>query len=130
MTDNGSLPRLGSAEAPKAQPKIETIELKDRGVSIVLRAPRVETIVEFQEKTPAAADGKEENPREVHNVTVWLISEMLVDPEWGEDELKPEVADWTVSDWNEVQTKALALAGMGEEKLRDAQQEFQEPVER
>jgi hypothetical protein len=123
MSDNGSLPRLGSAGAPKAKAFKKTIELEDRGVSIELRKPRVETIVEFQEKTPD--DEKDQNPRQVHEVTVWLISQMLVDPEWSEAQLAPEVAEWTVSDWNFVQQEALKLAGLDEEAQRQAQAEFQ-----
>jgi hypothetical protein len=124
MSENGRLPRLGSAEAPKAQPPHKTVELADRGVSIELRKPRVETIVEFQERSPD--DEGEPKPREVHAGTVWLISQMLVDPEWSEEQLAPEVAEWTVSDWNHVQTEALALAGLGEEERASAQAEFQE----
>lgn len=122
MSDNGSLPRLGSAQAPAAKPHTEMVQLEDRGVSISLRKPRVETIVEFQEKTP---DDEDSNPRQVHEVTVWLISQMLVDPEWDVDKLAPEVAEWTVSDWNHVQREALALAGLGEEAEQAALSEFQ-----
>src|SRR5262245_37495772 len=126
MSENGRLPRLGSAGAPKAAAKTETIELTDRGVSIELRKPRVATIVEFQERTPDTPEGQDPDPRVIYDVTVWLIAQMLVDPDWSEEQLAPEVNEWTMSDWNHVQQQALELAGLGGEAQRAAQAEFQE----
>lgn len=117
---NGNgLPRLGSTGAPSAKPgKTVTVELEERGVSVVLQKPKVKTIRTLEKKYSAEDADEFEG-------SVALVAEMLLEPEMSEEELAAEVDDWDLEDWLHLQKEASELAGMGEEAREEARAEFQ-----
>jgi hypothetical protein len=120
------LPRLGSADAkpsPSLTRPTHVVDIPERGVSLVLQKPSVRTIIDLQEDI----DLSTEDVRKAYGSTVKLVALMLVDPEMPEDDLRAEVDEWSLGDWQILQREALDLAGIGEEAERQRRAEFPEP---
>lgn len=125
MTEN-SLPRLGSTQAGEAKPKTKEVAIPDRGVTILLRKPSVQMILDAQAAISPTGPGQDGvDIKEGYASTVQLVSKMLVEPKMSEEALKVEVDDWSFADWQVLQTAALELAGLGEGVAEKTRAQFQ-----
>lgn len=114
------LPRLGSAKANSHQPQTREVELPDRGVSLLLKRPTVETVLDLQDQI-----SDEETAREGFRGGVALIARMLVEPAMSEEDFRKEAESWAYSDWELLQDVAMEFAGMRREVESAASAEFQ-----
>lgn len=113
------LPRLGSKETVE-RPTLE-IDIPDQGVSVLLRKPSVEAMVELQEQQQGG------------NImgfasAISLIALMLEDPDLNEEQLREAVEPWSFGDWLVLQEAALRLSGMSEEVRVAAEAAFRDSL--
>lgn len=119
--DNGSLPRLGSPEASaKRAAKTKVVELPDRGASVVLAKPSLGLVLDVQKQIDKLEDD------DGFESSVLVVSRMLDEPKMSEEQLRAEVLDWSMGDWQILQTAAMELAGLSEEGRRSAEREFRD----
>jgi hypothetical protein len=85
----------------------------DRKVTVQLKRPTVEALLEIQEAAAKAGPGS--SARDGYKAALVYVASVMKDPKMSPEELCDEVDGWSMRDWNALQDATMELTGMKEE---------------